>query len=273
MKNKITSIAIGGFDGMHLAHQELFKYLCKNGAVVAIETSYANLTPGIFRQRYINYPVFYYPLKDIKNLSGEEFIKLLKEEFINLKKIVIGYDFRFGKDAKYDSNDLKKFFDGEVVVVEEFKIDNISVHSRVIREFLIQGEIKKANRFLGHNYLISGNIIKGQGIGHKELVPTINIEVKKFLIPAFGVYASFSYVDGKKYLSATFVGNRTSLDNQFAVETHIIDKEITPVKKQIEIEFIEKIRDITKFDSLKELKKRIELDITIIKNIFIKQVC
>ena len=270
MKNKIISIAIGGFDGMHLSHQELFKHLDKNGAIVAIETDYANLTPGVFRQRYTNYPIFYYPLKDIKNLSGEEFIKLLKEEFINLEKIVVGYDFRFGKDAKYNSNDLKKLFDGEVVVVEEFKIDNISVHSRVIREFLIQGKIKKANKFLGHNYLISGNIIKGQGIGHKELVPTINIEVKKFLIPSFGVYASYSYVDGEKYLSASFVGNRTSLDNKFAIETHIIDKEVNPVKKQIEIEFIEKIRDITKFNSIQELKRRIELDIAIIKNIFKK---
>jgi len=267
MKNKITSIAIGGFDGMHLAHQELFKRLDKDGAIIVIETKYANLTPGIFRKKYTNFPIFYYPLKDIKNLSGEMFIELLKEEFVNLKKIVVGYDFKFGKDAKYNTNDLKKFFKKDVIVVDEYKIDKISIHSRIIRDLLIQGKIKKANKLLGHNYLIAGNIIKGQGIGHKELVPTINIDVKKFLIPAFGVYASFSFIDGKKYLSASFVGNRTSLDNKFTIETHIIDKNLIPTKKQIEIEFIDKIRDIIKFDSIKELKKRIEQDIKIIKNL------
>lgn len=85
-KKDITSIAIGGFDGMHIAHQQLFKQLDKNGAIVAIESGYSNLTPKSFRQEYTNLPVYYYVLDNIKHLEGEEFIKLLKEEFPNLKK-------------------------------------------------------------------------------------------------------------------------------------------------------------------------------------------
>ena len=85
-KKDITAIALGGFDGMHVAHQELFKHLGKNGAVVSIESEYANLTPKTYRQEYCKYPIYYYVLENIKNLSGKEFISLLKEEFPNLKK-------------------------------------------------------------------------------------------------------------------------------------------------------------------------------------------
>lgn len=100
-KNTITSIAIGGFDGMHSAHQELFKNLDEHGAIVSIESGYANLTPKSFRQEYSIYPIYYYILENIKHLEGDEFIKLIKEEFPNLKKIVVGFDFCFGKNRKY----------------------------------------------------------------------------------------------------------------------------------------------------------------------------
>ena len=142
MKNKITNIAIGGFDGMHLAHQEVFKYLDDNGGIVVIESGYANLTPKTYRAKFTKLPIFYYPLQNIKHLDGIEFIRLLKEEFCNLCKIVVGYDFRFGKDAKYSAYDLKKLFDKDVIIVKEFRLDGVSVHSRVIRSYLRDGNIK-----------------------------------------------------------------------------------------------------------------------------------
>ena len=140
-KNTITSIAIGGFDGMHVAHQELFKNLDSNGAILSIESGYANLTPKRYRQEYSIYPIYYYILDSIKHLEGDEFIKLLKEEFPNLKKIVVGFDFCFGKNRKYCIEKLAELFDGEVVVIDEIKIDSIPVHSRIIREYLKDGHI------------------------------------------------------------------------------------------------------------------------------------
>ncbi len=71
---------------MHLAHQELFKQLGSNGGIVSIESGYANLTPKTYRQEYTNYPVYYYILENIKHLTGENFISLLKEEFPKLEK-------------------------------------------------------------------------------------------------------------------------------------------------------------------------------------------
>lgn len=85
-KNTITTIAIGGFDGMHLAHQELFKNLGENGGIVSIEAGYANLTPRTYRQEYSEYPIYYYDLIDIKHLQGEEFISLLKKRFPKFEK-------------------------------------------------------------------------------------------------------------------------------------------------------------------------------------------
>jgi len=260
-KQNITNIAIGGFDGMHIAHQELFKKLGEDGAIVVIETGYANLTPHTTRSFYTNLPIYYYDLKEIRNLSAKEFISLLKEEYPNLQKIVVGYDFRFGKNASYDVNDLKNLFSGEVIVVDEFIFDGISVHSRAIREFLINGDIKMANKLLGKNYQICGLHIKGQGLGAKEFVPTINIKVSDFLIPNEGVYKTNTIVNNITYSSVTFIGHRVSTDGTFAIETHIINQDIKVKNKKILIEFIRKNRDNKKFANFEELKKQIKKDI------------
>lgn len=268
-KNSIDSIAIGGFDGMHIAHQELFKNLNSNGAIISIETGYANLTPKKNRQEYTKYPIFYYDLEDIKALDGVEFIKMLQDDFKNLKKIVVGFDFGFGKNRAYKADDLNSLFDGEVVVVPEIKLNNSSVHSRVIREFIKEAKIKEANDFLGKEYKICGTVIKGQGLGKDEFVPTINIEVKDFLLPKSGVYVTKTIVDKIEYNSITFLGHRVTTDNSFAVETHILDKNIDVKNENIEIKFIDFIRDNQKFNSFLDLKNAILNDILIARNYFI----
>ena len=158
-KNSIDSIAIGGFDGMHIAHQELFKNLNPKGAIISIETGYASITPKNYRQEYTKYPIFYYDLEDIKALDGADFIEMLKNDFKNLKKIVVGFDFCFGKNRKYCIEKLKELFDGNVIVIDEIKLNNIAVHSRIIREYIKSGDIKMANKLLGKEYKIYGQRI------------------------------------------------------------------------------------------------------------------
>ena len=262
LKNNITSIAIGGFDGMHIAHQELFKCLDENGAIIVIETGYANLTPKENRANHTIYPLYYYPLEDIKHLNAKEFLTLLMQEYPNLRKIVIGFDFKFGTNASYGISDLKLLFSGKVIVVDEFSKDSIAVHSRIIREYISNGNIKKANLFLNRSYSIIGKHIKGQGIGAKQFVPTINIDCKNFLIPQAGIYASYTTIDNKKYKSVTFLGHRLSTDGKYAIETHILNQEINNKSSNIKIEFIEKIRDNIKFDDFEDLKKEILNDIS-----------
>jgi len=263
MKNNVDSLAIGAFDGMHIAHQELFKRLTKNGAILIIDKNSAQLTPGEYRCEYTDKKCFFYDLKEIKDLDAKGFVEKLKEDFKNLKKIVVGYDFAFGKDRKYKIDDLKRYFDGEVEVVSEVKYKGISVHSRVIKEFLKKGDIKMANALLGHTYKIVGDVIKGRGLGKKELYPTINIVVKDFLIPKDGVYATITDVEGFYEPSVTFIGKSQTVEKEFSIETHIIKKDIPKAKGKVTILFFEKIRDNKKFDSLKELKKQIEKDINV----------
>ena len=267
-KNTITSIAIGGFDGMHSAHQELFKNLDENGAILSIESGYANLTPKRYRQEYSIYPLYYYVLENIRHLEGDEFIKLIKEEFPNLKKIVVGFDFCFGKNRKYCIEKLKDLFNGEVLVIDEIKIDEIPVHSRIIRQYLKDGNIKMANKLLGKEYKLYGQQIKGQGLGTKSFVPTINLKVDEFLLPQEGVYITKTILDNKEYKSITFLGHRVTTDGSYAVETHILDENITNDNYTTQVKFYEKIRDNKKFDSFEDLKKQIFDDIELAKNYF-----
>ena len=259
-KDKIDSLAIGVFDGVHLGHRQLLKKLSNNGAVLIIYKEKANITPGYTRSDYIKYPCFYIKFIEIKELGCDDFISFLMNEFPNLRKIIVGYDFKFGANRSCDIFDLKQIFHGEIEVVDEFFLDGISVHSSVIRKYIKNGEIEKANRFLGREYSIKGNIITGQGLGKKELVPTINLKTGKYLLPKNGVYATKSLIDGKLYNSITFIGIRKSTDKKFSCETHIIGENIDGAK-EIQIYFIKFIRENREFSSLDILKEQIKKDI------------
>lgn len=260
IKDKIDTIAIGSFDGIHLGHMQLINRLGANGALFVIDKDQANLTPGITRSEFSKCPCMFYHFLKVKDLSGEEFINLLKKEFINLKKIVVGYDFQFGRKRSCNAKDLIELYDGEVEIVEEFMYDGISVHSSTIREYLRNKEVDKANRFFGREYSISGKIIKGQGLGKEELYPTLNVKVKDYLLPSDGVYASRSLIENKIYNSVSFIGTRVSTDGNFSIETHILDESIDEPEK-IEIFFVQYLRENRKFSNLSLLKAQIQNDI------------
>ncbi len=263
MKNS-TAIAIGGFDGMHTGHQHLFSELGEAGCIVVIETGYANLTPKRERKKFSRYPILYINLEDIRHLNGEEFVAYLNERFEKLQKIVVGYDFHFGKDRKYSFDDLNTLFSGEVKVVDEVTLGGDSIHSHKIRAKLGIGDIKGANAFLGHNYSIHGKHIIGQGIGKKELVATINIETVDFLTPKEGVYATLTRIDDEEHYhpSVSFVGHRVTTDGSFAIESHILDGEVV-CETSAAISFVAFIRNNEKFESLEELKVAIKKDIAV----------
>ena len=257
-KNRIKSIAIGSFDGVHLAHQALIKEV---EAVVIIERNMATITHGYKRVEYIKKPSFFYHFEEIKLLSAKDFIDKIQEDFPKLEKIVVGYDFAFGYKKEGDITILKSLFKKEVVVVKEIKYNGVSVHSCTIREKISKGHISMANRLLNRNYKIIGRVIKGQGIGRRELVPTINIDVQNYILPKEGVYATKTLINNIWLDSISFLGHRVTTDGSFAVETHILNRNIEKVQDTIEIEFIDFIRSNKKFNTLFDLKEQIEKDI------------
>jgi len=264
IQNSIISIAIGSFDGLHIAHQYLISQV---EAIIVIERNSGYLTPGYKRSLYTKKPIFIYHFDTIKSLTPKEFVDKLQTDFPKLQTIVVGYDFAFGKNKSGDSQTLKELFDGEVKIVDEILLDGISVHSRVIKEYIKQGDISTANKLLGREYLIDGDVIQGQGLGSKELVATLNLKVQNYQLPKEGVYASYTIIDDNHYNSVSFIGHRVTTDGSFAVETHLLDTTLPHPPISAKIEFVNFIRDNMKFDSLQELKAQIEIDIDTTKKV------
>ncbi len=253
----IKSIAIGSFDGIHLAHQELIK---RADGVLVIERGVASLTPGWKRSLYTKKPTFFYLLENIKSLTPKEFMDKIDNDFPHLEKIVVGYDFNFGKNREGSIETLKSLFKGKVEIVPEVKLQGISIHSRVIREYILNNQIDIANKMLNRAYKIDGVHIRGLGLGSKELVPTINLEVKNYTLPN-GVFATKAHIEGKEFKAIAFVGHRESIDNSFTIEIHILEEFNIEIKNRVWVEFFKFIRETKKFNSLKELKKQIFEDI------------
>lgn len=258
----VKSLAIGGFDGMHVAHRKLFSKLGKNGAILAIEKRIMRLSPKRTRELFCEHPIFYLDLKKVKHISAKEFVGILEGVFTNLETIVVGYDFRFGKNRTSDASFLQSYFKGKVTIVKEVVIDSLSVHARDIIGLIENGKIEAANKYLCRPYMLQGVVIKGNGLGSRELFATINIEVKDFAIPKAGVYVGQTKIQETLHKSVIFVGHRLSTDGNFAIETHIIDEKIENFnEKTIQIYFIARLRDNKKFDSLQDLKAQISKDL------------
>ena len=262
--NTIQSIAIGSFDGMHIAHQTLAG---KVDALVIIERNGGYLTPGYKRANFTSKVCCFYHFDVIKDLTPEAFIDKLQTDFPSLETIVVGYDFAFGKDKAGTAKTLQRLFDGRVEIVQEVSVDGVAVHSRTIKAYLREGNIAMANKLLGRTYSIEGRVVSGQGIGKKELVPTLNLNVKEYQLPLEGVYATRTKIKGEWLDSVSFLGHRVTTDDSFAVETHILAGDIGEVEGKVEMMFIDFLRANKKFESLEALKEQIGQDIAKAKEV------
>ena len=222
-RDNVRAVAIGNFDGMHLGHQKLFERLGEQGAIIVILAGGGTkLTPFASRQAFTNKKIFYCDLRAIKSLSGGEFIVLLRRNFINLQKIVVGEDFRFGRDRAWDVEFLRREFRGQTCVVGEFCLNGGGVHSSRIKELLSRGRCEEAAELLGRNYEICGRVVRGQGRGAREFVATLNLDASGYFMPKSGVYVSLARAGSKEFASVSFLGHRLSTDGAFAIETHIL---------------------------------------------------
>jgi len=264
--NQIKSIAIGSFDGIHIAHQRLIE---QAEAIVIIERNGGYLTPGYKRSLYTSKVCCFYHFDKIRSFTPQEFVAKLREDFPALEKIVVGYDFAFGKEKVGDAVHLGELFNGEVSIVKEVSCEGISVHSSTIKSYLRDGNVVMANCLLGRTYCIDGNIVKGQGLGKKKLVPTLNLNVKEYQLPLEGVYATRSKINKEWLPSVSFLGHRVTTDGSFAVETHILNRDIGIVHGKVELEFVDFIRANRKFDTLDALKIEIQNDILNAKKILL----
>lgn len=265
-----TSIAIGKFDGMHKAHLKLLELIQNDGCALSIASIKPPfITPPKQRQLYSKIPFYRLRFESIKKWDSLEFLKLLFYVLPNLNKIVVGYDFCFGRNRMSSVSDIQGLLlklDKKVTlqILESQKYNETPIHTSIIKELIKYGDMQSANAMLCRFYSIKGRIVHGQGLGSKILYPTINIKNVLYLIPKYGVYATFAKYRDKIYKSISFVGNRLSTDNQFCIETHIIEdfKPCIQKHEMLEVFFVARIRNNQKFDDLAKLKQQICEDIT-----------
>lgn len=281
-----TSLAIGKFDGIHLGHRKLLELLGDRGAVLiidkAVEQNLISQSPSVQTQGFLtslqdrldHLPNAYFvEFASVAHMGGEEFVSTLLESLPSLETIIVGYDFRFGRDRLCGADDLRHLCEIrqssqgraiQVIIVPKVCYGEIPLHASVIKDFVRHGDIAVANAMLGWHYTITGDVIRGQGIASKELFPTINIRAQGYVLPASGVYAT--RVNGK--MAVSFFGHRVSTDGAYAIESHIIDSEIVQVPERLTIQMYKKIRENRRFDSLQELKAQIECDIKQVREIW-----
>jgi riboflavin kinase/FMN adenylyltransferase len=213
--------------------------------------------------------------KEIANTNYEDFVKSYLVERINASHIVIGHDHKFGKGRSGDENKLlhlSKTLEFKLTVIPAVYSEGSEVSSTKIRSALTEGNLTEANVLLGRNYSLKGIVVEGVQRGREIGFPTANIEPlnKHKLIPAGGVYAVKCSIETRNYFGVLNIGKRPTFENQDKVyiELHIFNFEQDIYGKPVELEFIERIRDEKKFETIGSLVEQINFDITRAKQIF-----
>ncbi len=262
MENKRNAVALGDFDGMHLAHKTVVTG-AENATIFCVNNQFSLLQKSIFEKRYPN--TVFADFEKIKNMTAVDFIEdVLIGEF-NAGILLCGFNFRFGKDAMWSALNLREYLESKgiwVRILEHLDFEGEPISSTRIRQCIRDGEAEKANAMLGYNFTFENEVIRGDGRGKKLGFATINQKLPEGLcVPKYGVYESNTELDGKMYRSVTNIGIRPSfrLDTPIA-ETHIIDYENDLYGKTVRIELLRYIREERLFKSVEELKRQIEND-------------
>lgn len=279
--------SIGGFDGIHLGHQALFKkaYETSNGNFQIVTFNeipkiYFNnaLKPILSQEQRTQFfeeqnpkNIVYLDFQSVNSMNALDFCKFLQN---NLKttKLVIGKDFKFGNKRVGDVNTLIDYFgENNVILLHDYLISSEKVSTTKIRLFYSQGDIKNAEKYLGRPISYRGIVVKGKQLGSTIGIPTANIELNQQTeLPRFGVYAVKINVNSQVYLGCMNIGINPTVDSngQTKIEIHIIDFDKNIYNQQVSFELIDFIRDEKKFNSVEELKLQITTDIAEIKNNF-----
>ena len=287
-QNKNTVVTIGTFDGVHIGHQKIIQRMLTVGKekdlTPAILTFFPH--PRMVLQKDANIKLINTidEKKDILNALGiktliikrftQEFSRLTAEEFVQrilvnelrAKHVIIGYDHRFGRNRAADIEDLKAFgktYGFEVEEITAQDINDVAVSSTKIRNALFEGDIAIANRYLGYNFNLTGEVIKGKGLGRTIDFPTANLHISEDykLIPKQGVYIIKSKYKDKSYFGMMNIGTNPTVNGEKqSVEIHFLDLNTSLYGEHLDIQVLKRIRDERKFESIEALKRQLYLD-------------
>jgi len=290
LKNAISSrpsiLTLGTFDGVHKGHRKIISNLkseAKRNNLRSIILTFfphpRNIVSSeiiksistidekikIFSDLGIDELIIQKFDKSFASMDAKEFIELLVNN-LKIKKIIVGYNHRFGKNRSADINVLKDFslkYDFEVLEIKAFEVENIKISSTKIRDAIQQGNINLCNNYLGYNFNINGDVVKGKSIGKSLGFPTANIKIVEEykIMPKNGVYLVRCFFEKEKLYGMMNIGfNPTFGSNDKTLEVNIFDFDKDLYGETIRIEFLNFIREEIKFENVELLQNQLIKD-------------
>lgn len=282
-------VTIGTFDGVHIGHRKIISGIKELAESTGGETVILTFFPHprmilhpedeslklittiaekaeLMEQLGVDHLIITPFSRDFSNQSAESYIRDVLVNKIGTKKIVIGYDHRFGKDRQGGFEDLQRLgpvYGFDVVEIPEQDINEVAISSTRIRNALLSGDIDLANTFLGYPFFITGKVVRGDQIGRQIGYPTANIvvEEKYKLIPGDGIFAVTVTIANEKYKGMAYIGSRPTVNGLTRnIEVNIFDFNEDIYNQTIRMEFHHYIRGDVKFSSLDELKVQLAQD-------------
>ena len=290
------SAAIGNFDGVHLGHREILGAVTAEARAHALRSVAVTfdphpeqflrprqapglLTPMDHRIRLLSATgldaVAILPFDQaLASLSGRQFVEQILAGKLRVRALHEGGNFRFGHKAECGVAELAAFgreFGFSVTTHQAVHVHGMEVSSSAIRELVAAGDMKRARWMLGRPFSVCGTPKRDRGVGTQLLVPTVNLAPYTGLLPAFGIYVTRITIGGRCFQSVSSLGNRPTFPGAgFSVETHILNFEPVDLTGEtpIELEFLLRLRDEKKFDSIEELKAEIMKDVACAERYF-----
>ncbi|OSB08283.1 bifunctional riboflavin kinase/FAD synthetase [Paraclostridium bifermentans] len=285
-----TVVTIGNFDGIHKGHIKLIKEAVKEAKTKnykSVVFTFENHPMRYFRADSIKHIitneekvkifedlgvdiVFMIPFDEyMTKISATDFVKTILHEKLKCKMVIVGHDFTFARNKEGNASlleSLGKNYNMKVKVIEPIKIKGRRVSSSYIRNLINDGNVSEIKNFLGRNYFLEGEVIHARKIGRTIGFPTANLKAEdKLIIPKNGIYAVKVYVKNKVYYGATNIGYNPTVNGKvLSIETNIIDFDEEIYGEIIRVEFLDRIRDEKKFNSLDELKSQLRKDVNFV---------
>ena len=282
-------VTIGTFDGVHIGHRKIISGVKGIASEVNGETVILTFFPHprmilhpedetlklittitekakLMEHLGVDHLIITPFSRDFSNQTAEAYINDVLVKKIGIKKIVIGYDHRFGKDRQGGLQDLLRLgpvYGFDVVEISEQDINEVAISSTRIRAALLNGDISLANAFLGYPFFITGTVVRGDQIGRQMGYPTANIVVneKYKLIPGDGIYAVKVVVAGQTFKGMAYIGSRPTINGITRnIEVNIFDFNTEIYNQPIQMNFHHYVRGDIKFTSLDELKTQLGKD-------------
>ena len=292
-----TIATVGNFDGLHLGHQEIIRYVTDQARQNDLESVLVSFEPS--PKEYFmgeNAPARIYSLRDrftitkslgihhfvclrfnatLANLQARDFIKKILVDSLNIKNIVVGDDFRFGSDRRGDIRLLQDIGSTLGFKVEDkstVALADIRVSSSLVRKHLASGKFEHAQTLLGRPYEISGRVFHGDKKGRTIGFPTANISLNRRVPPIRGVFVVTAGNGKHTWQGVANVGHRPTVKGiRDQLEVHLFDCEEELYRQRLTVKFLARLRDEQKFSSLDELKHQISLDVQQAKQYFVER--